>query len=88
MEGLAGLVRKFVIGNHLLIAGQKLAAGTYTYRFIVDESGLVDGEPAEYTFTNPRIVNLLTFAYDGALLDDEGDVAEAGKALLDAVQPV
>lgn len=88
IEGLTGLVRKFVVGNHLLIAGQKLAAGTYTYRFIVDESGLVDGQPAEYTFTNPRIGNLLTFAYDGALLDEEGDVAEAGKALLNAVQPV
>jgi hypothetical protein len=87
LDALAALVRRFIIGNHLLIAGEKLAGGTYTYRFIVDESGLVDGNPAEYTFTNPRIGNLITFAYDGGLLTD-GDVADAGKALLDAIQPV
>lgn len=88
LDALAALIRRFIIGNHLLIAGEKLAGGTYTYRFIVDESGLVDGNPAEYTFTNPRIGNLITFAYDGGLLDEDGDVADAGKALLDAIQPV
>ena len=87
LDALAALIRRFIIGNHLLIAGEKLAGGTYTYRFIVDESGLVDGNPAEYTFTNPRIGNLITFAYDGGVLDEEGDVADAGKALLDAIQP-
>lgn len=88
LEALAALIRRFIIGNHLLIAGEKLAGGTFTYRFIVDESGLVDGNPAEYTFTNPRIGNLTTFAYDGGLLDEDGRVADAGKALLDAIQPV
>ncbi|NNM76495.1 hypothetical protein HJG53_06210 [Sphingomonas sp. ID1715] len=88
LDALAALMRRFIIGNHLLIAGEKLAGGTYTYRFIVDESSLVDGIPAEYTFTNPRIGNLITFAYDGGLLDEDGDVAPAGKALLDAIQPV
>lgn len=88
LDALAALLRRFIIGNHLLIAGEKLAGGTYTYRFIVDENGLVDGNPAEYTFTNPRISNLITFAYDGGLLDEDGEVADAGKALLNAVQPV
>ncbi|MEI9927827.1 MAG: hypothetical protein WDN44_09120 [Sphingomonas sp.] len=87
-DGLAALIRKFVISNHLLIAGQKLAsAGTYTYRFIVDEDGLVDGVPAEYGFTNPRLGNLLVFARDARLVDDSG-VTEAGKAFLRADQPL
>jgi hypothetical protein len=85
LDGITALIRKFVVGNHLLIAGQKLAGGTYTYRFIVDEIGLVDGQGAEYTFTNPRLGNLLTFAYDGGLLDDDGEIAEAGRTLLDAI---
>lgn len=88
LDALAALIRKFIIGNHLLIAGEKLVGGTYTYRFIVDECGLVDGNPAIYTFTTPRIGNLITFAYDGGLLDENGDVAETGKALLDAIQPI
>lgn len=88
LDALAALIRRFIIGNHLLIAGEKLAGGTYTYRFIIDESGLVDGNPAEYTFTNPRIGNLTTFAYDGGLLDEDGSVADAGKVLLDAIQPL
>lgn len=87
-EALAALIRKFVIGNHLLIAGQKLArAGTYTYRFIVDEAGLVDGMPAEYGFTTPRIGNLLVFARDARLLDSAG-LTGAGKGILSAGQPL
>ncbi|SCX34554.1 hypothetical protein [Agrobacterium rosae] len=88
LDAIALLIRKFVVGNHLLIAGQKLAsAGTYTYRFIVDDATLVDGLAAEYGFTNPRIGNLLTFAKDGGLIDD-GKVTLAGKAFLRAAQPV
>lgn len=88
LDALASLMRKFIVGNHLLIAGQKLAgAGTYTYRFIIDEAELVDGIPAEYGFTNPRIGNLVTFAYDAGLLDED-KLTQSGKAFLRAVQPV
>jgi hypothetical protein len=84
LEALVGLVRKFVVSNHMVIAGQKLAgAGTYTYRFIVDEGSLVDGVPAEYGFTTPRIGNLLTFADDGGLIEDAA-LTNAGKAFLSA----
>jgi len=85
---LVSLTRKFVVSNHLLIAGQKLAAaGTYTYRFIVDEATLVDGLAAEYGFTNPRIGNLLTFAEDAGLVT-EGELTPAGKTFLRANQSV
>lgn len=88
LDALASLLGKFVVGNHLLIAGEKLAgAGTYTYRFTVDETALVDGVPAEYGFTNPRVGNLLTFAYDAGLMANNS-ITETGKAFLDAVQPV
>lgn len=84
-EALSAMIRKFVLSNHLLIAGHKLAsAGTYTYRFIVDEGMLSDGVPAEYGFTNPRISNLITFANDAGLLAGTKLTAR-GKAFLHAV---
>lgn len=88
-EALAALIRKFIISNHLLIAGQKLSSsGTFTYRFIVDEGQLVDGVPAKYDFTTPRIGNLIKFAEDARLLGADGEVTEVGKAFLRAVQPI
>lgn len=88
LAALSSLIRKFVIGNHLLIAGQKLAGtGNFTYRFIVDDASMVDGFPAEYNFTTPRIGNLISFATDAGLLDD-GEVTPVGKGFLRAVQPV
>lgn len=88
-DALAALIRKFIISNHLLIAGQKLAgSGTFTYRFIVDEGQLVDGVPAKYDFTTPRLGNLVRFAQDAGLLGDESEVTEVGKAFLRDVQPI
>ena len=88
-DALAALIRKFVISNHLLIAGQKLSSsGTFTYRFIVDEGQLVDGVPAKYDFTTPRIGNLIRFAEDARLLGADSEVTEVGKAFLRAVQPI
>ncbi|MGO7482960.1 hypothetical protein ACCT28_17275 [Rhizobium ruizarguesonis] len=87
-DALASLVRKFIVSNHLLIAGQKLAAaGTYTYRFLVDDGALVDGKAAEYGFTNPRIGNLITFAYDAGLIEGV-EITPVGKTFLRAIQPV
>jgi hypothetical protein len=84
-EAIATVVRKFIVSNHLLIAGHKLAsAGTYTYRFIVDDGVLVEGVPAEYGFTNPRIGNLITFAHDAGLLS-QGKLTPKGRAFLSAV---
>lgn len=85
VEAIATVVRKFIVSNHLLIAGHKLAsAGTYTYRFIVDDGVLVEGVPAEYDFTNPRIGNLITFAQDAGLLS-QGNLTPKGRAFLSAV---
>jgi hypothetical protein len=85
VEAIATVIRKFIVSNHLLIAGHKLAsAGTYTYRFIVDDGVLVEGVPAEYDFTNPRIGNLITFAHDAGLLS-QGNLTSKGRAFLSAV---
>lgn len=80
------LIKKFVVSNHLTIAGQKLATGgRFTYRFTLDDGCLVDGEFGEYTFTQPRIANLLTFARDARLVDEETDlITAAGAKFLDA----
>ena len=83
---IANLIKKFVISNHLMIAGQKLATGgRFTYRFTLDDGCLVDGEYGEYTYTTPRIFNLLTFARDSHLVDPEsGKLTAAGAEFLDA----
>ena len=83
---ITNLIKKFVVSNHLMIAGQKLATGgRFTYRFTMDDGCLVDGEYGEYTYTNPRIFNLLTFAKDAQLVDPEtGLVTEEGREFLDA----
>lgn len=80
------LIKKFVVSNHLMIAGQKLATGgRFTYRFKLDDGCLVDGEFGEYTYTQPRIVNLLTFARDAHLVDEEsGKITAAGAEFLNA----
>lgn len=82
----AGLIKKFVVSNHLMIAGQKLATGgRFTYRFLLDDGCLVDGEYGEYTYTTPRIFNLLTFARDAHLVDPEsGKITAAGTEFLNA----
>jgi hypothetical protein len=69
-SGISGLIKKFIVSNHLMIAGQKLATGgRFTYRFTLDDGCLVDGEFGQYTYTTPRIFNLLTFAEDAGLID-------------------
>lgn len=82
----ADLLKKFVVSNHLMIAGQKLATGgRFTYRFLLDDGCLVDGEYGEYTYTTPRIFNLLTFARDAHLVDPEsGKITAAGTEFLNA----
>ena len=83
---IGNLIKKFVVSNHLMIAGQKLATGgRFTYRFTLDDGCLVDGEFGEYTYTQPRIVNLLTFARDAQLVDEEsGKITAAGTEFLNA----
>lgn len=83
---VAKLIKKFVVSNHLTIAGQKLATGgRFTYRFTLDDGCLVDGEFGEYTYTQPRIANLLTFARDAHLVDEEtGVITTAGAEFLNA----
>lgn len=83
---VAKLIRKFVVSNHLTIAGQKLAiGGRFTYRFTLDDGCLVDGELSEYTYTQPRIGNLLRFSYDAGLVDTEsGLITAAGAEFLNA----
>lgn len=83
---ISKLVKKFIISNHLMIAGQKLATGgRFTYRFTLDDGCLVDGEFGEYTYTQPRIVNLLTFARDAHLVDAESQkITAAGARFLNA----
>jgi hypothetical protein len=83
---ITGLIKKFVVSNHLTIAGQKLATGgRFTYRFTLDDGCLVDGEYGEYTYTTPRIFNLLTFARDAHLVDRQtGKLTAAGMEFLDA----
>jgi hypothetical protein len=83
---VAKLIKKFVVSNHLTIAGQKLATGgRFTYRFTLDDGCLVDGEFGEYTYTQPRIANLLTFARDAHLVDEEsGVITAAGAEFLNA----
>ncbi|TIM42078.1 MAG: hypothetical protein E5Y69_11620 [Mesorhizobium sp.] len=83
---IAKLIKKFVVSNHLMIAGQKLATGgRFTYRFTLDDGCLVDGEFGEYTYTQPRIVNLLTFARDAHLVDEStGTITAAGAEFLNA----
>lgn len=83
---IANLVKKFIVANHLTIAGQKLATGgRFTYRFTLDDGCLVDGEYGEYTYTTPRIFNLLTFARDAHLVDRHtGKLTAAGSEFLDA----
>lgn len=85
-ETIADLIKKFVVSNHLMIAGQKLATGgRFTYRFLLDDGCLVDGEYGEYTYTTPRIFNLLTFARDANLVDPEsGKITAAGTEFLNA----
>lgn len=83
---IAKLIKKFVVSNHLMIAGQKLATGgRFTYRFTLDDGCLVDGEFGEYTYTQPRIANLLTFARDAHLVDEStGTITAAGAEFLNA----
>ena len=83
---VATLIKKFVVSNHLTIAGQKLATGgRFTYRFTLDDGCLVDGELSEYTYTQPRIENLLTFSRDAGLVDAEtGRITAAGADFLNA----
>ncbi|MBZ9727941.1 hypothetical protein LB554_28770 [Mesorhizobium sp. CO1-1-11] len=83
---IAKLIKKFVVSNHLMIAGQKLATGgRFTYRFTLDDGCLVDGEFGEYTYTQPRITNLLTFARDADLVDEStGVITVAGAEFLNA----
>jgi hypothetical protein len=83
---VAKLIKKFIVSNHLLIAGQKLATGgRFTYRFTLDDGCLVDGEFGEYTYTQPRIANLLTFARDAHLVHVEsGAITVAGAEFLNA----
>lgn len=83
---VASLIRRFVVSNHLMIAGQKLATGgRFTYRFTLDDGNLVDGEFGQYTYTTPRIFNLHTFARDASLIDaSTGKLTAAGTEFLGA----
>lgn len=83
---VAKLIKKFVVSNHLTIAGQKLATGgRFTYRFTLDDGCLVDGVLGEYTYTQPRIENLLRFSYDAGLIDaGSGLITAAGTEFLNA----
>jgi hypothetical protein len=50
------------------------------YRFTLDDGCLVDGEFGEYTYTQPRIANLLTFARDANLVEGESGIITAAGA--------
>ena len=87
-DAIGQVMRHFIISNHLIIAGQKLAtSGTFTYRFIVEDGLLEDTRLTEYTYTNPRLGNLLWFAEDAGLIKNDG-LTNAGKEFLNAFQPI
>ena len=72
LDALTIVIRKFVISNHLHIAGQKLASsGTFTYRFLSEDGVLKDSRLTKYDYTTPRLFNLLWFAEDLGLIVDE-----------------
>jgi len=87
-DAILHLVRRHVVTDHLAIAGRKLAAsGTFTYHFTVSDGVVSDGRPANYTFTNPRLRNLMRFVRDADLYDGTA-VTPGGTRFLDENKPV
>ena len=81
-------IRHHVISDHLIIAGRKLAAtGTFTYHLTMSDGVVSDGRIAAYTYTNPRLQNLIRFLRDANLHDGQA-VTPAGMRFLDASQPI
>ena len=84
LDALSEILRKFIVKNHLHIAGQKLAnSGTFTYRFLSEDGLLKDVRLTEYNFTTPRLSNLLWFAEDVGLIAKE-KLTAAGNEFLNA----
>lgn len=81
-------LRSHLIADHLAIAGRKLAAtGTFTYHFTLSDGVLSDGRLTLYTYTNPRLRNLMRFLRDAALFDG-ASLTPAGMRFLNESQPV
>jgi hypothetical protein len=81
---LTDVVRQFVVKNHLHIAGQKLAnSGTFTYRFLSEDGLLKDVRLTDYKFTTPRLGNLLWFAQDVGLIEND-ELTASGEEFLNA----
>jgi hypothetical protein len=81
-------IRHHVISDHLMIAGRKLAAtGTFTYHLTMSDGVVSDGRIAVYTYTNPRLQNLIRFLRDANFHDGRA-VTPNGTSFLNASQPV
>jgi hypothetical protein len=86
-EALAATMRRHIIEGHLAIAARKLATGTFTYRFLLEDGMLSDGWVAPYAYTNPRLGNLAQFLLDAKLVDADGALTQTGRRYHDAHQP-
>lgn len=84
---LAATLRRHIIEAHLAIAARKLASGTFTYRFLLEDGLLSDGWVAPYAYTNPRLSNLAQFLLDAKLVDGDGALTQTGLKYLNAHQP-
>lgn len=87
INGLRSVIGHFVFTNHLIVAAEKLATGRFTYRISLEDGYVVDGIPAEYGFSNPRLGNLYWFAEDAGLIENSR-LTESGKAFLSNDKPV
>lgn len=84
---LAATLRRHIIEGHLAIAARKLASGTFTYRFLLEDGVLSDGWIAPYAYTNPRLSNLAQFLLDAKFVDGDGTLTQTGLKYLNAHQP-
>jgi len=87
LNGLRRIIGHFVFTNHLIVAAEKLATGRFTYRISLEDGLVVDGIPAEYGFSNPRLGNLYRFAEDAGLIENSR-LTGLGKAFLSNDKPV
>ena len=67
-NALAGVLMRHVVSEHMVIAGRKLSgAGSFTYHFTTEDGTIADGRESKYSYTNPRLDNLVTFLRDAGL---------------------
>lgn len=86
-SALAATIRRHIIEGHLAIAARKLATGTFTYRFLLEDGMLSDGWIAPYGYTNPRLGNLAQFLLDAKLVDANGTLTQTGIKYHHALKP-